>query len=339
MRTLPADAGIAKQDCQQLQPYANRSSEAWPSAIPMLLHIVLKDASTRSANVNRTLHLFAQETHGAGRSVLWDDRGCLGAFACGISIFGETLMRNIRFRFESASIPGYKSDLCRYVVLSLHGGLYSDDDNEYIDAPGSALLPRDTFVAPIEAGNDGLFQAYLATTPRHPVLMGLINELGALTRDPRHAGKNIWNATLRTNRVAIWRLAAATQSLVRPYRLRETGLNPRDPLHRNLQAGPNCNCVVRDHADHVHFYSHSFPSHNCNTDNRTIASTLNSCANSSMPLSSNRHPRESDRHTNKRDLMGTAGSETRLEGDRVIPNHENQTARVGLLVTPDQMES
>ena len=45
-------------------------------------------------------------------------------------------------RFDRERWGPFKADLCRYAVLYLHGGLYVDDDLEFIQSPGAPLRPQ-----------------------------------------------------------------------------------------------------------------------------------------------------------------------------------------------------
>lgn len=152
-------------------------SSQWPSAIPPLLHFVVKSLSAQRhrhvGNEERSSAMFEKEV--GGRVLLWDDHRCREAVRC-------MVWRGYAGRFDRETWGPFKADLCRYAVLYLHGGLYVDDDLEFIQSPGAPLRPQDTLVAPREYGlllghNSGIFQAYLAAAPQHPVLKNLIQQL------------------------------------------------------------------------------------------------------------------------------------------------------------------
>lgn len=68
-------------------------------------------------------------------------------------------------------VPGaFKSDLFRYCWLWVRGGIYVDSDMTAFE-PLSKLLPPDAeFVSPEDNNNGFLYNAFLATTPHHPII-------------------------------------------------------------------------------------------------------------------------------------------------------------------------
>ena len=162
--------------CTLSTPLREGVSPEWPSAIPPLLHFVVKSRSEqRRRHADNTASLFEKEV--GGRVLLWDDHRCRAAVHC-------TAWRGYAGRFDRETWGPFKADLCRYAVLYLHGGLYVDDDLEFIQSPGAPLRPQDTLVAPREYGllrgyNSGIFQAYLAAAPQHPAIKNVIRELNS----------------------------------------------------------------------------------------------------------------------------------------------------------------
>jgi hypothetical protein len=113
---------------------------AWPVAIPTLLHFVVRRADAISVNMRSTARLFMQEVRGAGKVIIWTDGECRRAIQClPEALEPSTLLA----RWDGERHGPYRADLCRYVLLYVHGGLYVDDDLEFIAPPGAALMPND----------------------------------------------------------------------------------------------------------------------------------------------------------------------------------------------------
>lgn len=79
-------------------------------------------------------------------------------------------------------IPGaYKADLFRYCYLYVHGGVYVDIDTLCLGKLDNFLLPNISFVVPIDLntnpneGNYNLACGFIASRPKHPILMNCIN--------------------------------------------------------------------------------------------------------------------------------------------------------------------
>ena len=114
---------------------------AWPVAIPTLLHFVVRRADAISVNMRSTARLFMQEVRGAGKVIIWTDGECRRAIQClPEALEPSTLLA----RWDGERHGPYRADLCRYVLLYVHGGLYVDDDLEFIAPPGAALMPHDS---------------------------------------------------------------------------------------------------------------------------------------------------------------------------------------------------
>jgi len=163
---------------QQFQTNVSTEREALPSQIPRKLLFTYKTnlfkaeqghLSTQEkillANMKRTVRVFQNMTGGAPDVEMWDDQDCFTALEKLQMKEGPELA--LDFRREAVGM--IKSDICRLVMLYNTGGYYFDIDVAPLDALHKALDPRATFVT--TKIKDGLFfQAFLATTPKHPVI-------------------------------------------------------------------------------------------------------------------------------------------------------------------------
>lgn len=68
-------------------------------------------------------------------------------------------------------IPGaYKADLFRYCFLWIRGGVYIDMGMASLKELDTIIRPDDTFVAPEDNGTNGIYNAFMACTPAHPII-------------------------------------------------------------------------------------------------------------------------------------------------------------------------
>ena len=81
-------------------------------------------------------------------------------------------------------IPGaYKADLFRYCYLYIYGGVYIDIDTLCLGKLDDFLLSNIEFIVPIDLnktqneGNHNLFNSFIASIPKHPILLECINKI------------------------------------------------------------------------------------------------------------------------------------------------------------------
>ena len=84
-------------------------------------------------------------------------------------------------------IPGaFKADLFRYCFLYIYGGIYADIDTICLNPIDSFLNRNIEFITPIDLnmsafvekqGNHNLFNAFMGSIPRHPILLDCINRV------------------------------------------------------------------------------------------------------------------------------------------------------------------
>jgi hypothetical protein len=84
----------------------------------------------------------------------------------------------------SRIIPGaFKADLWRYCILYIYGGVYADIDTICLHKIDDFLDNTIEFMTPIDLNNCpsygkyNLFNAFIASTPKHPILMECINKI------------------------------------------------------------------------------------------------------------------------------------------------------------------
>ena len=123
-------------------------------------------------NVKRTVKVFKNMTGGAPEVEMWDNEDCFTAINELQMTEGHDLA--LDFRREDQGI--IKGDICRLVQLYNTGGFYFDLDVAPLDALQKVLDPRATFVTTKEVDGD-FFQAFLATTPKHPVIRKSLTNL------------------------------------------------------------------------------------------------------------------------------------------------------------------
>ena len=122
------------------------------------------------ANMKRTKAAFQNMIGDAPEVEMWDDHHCRTALT-------ELQMKeghDLAFDFDREVVGMIRSDLCRLVMLYNTGGYYLDTDIAPLAALRKALDPRATFVTikscQGSGGGGGFFEAFLATTPKHPVI-------------------------------------------------------------------------------------------------------------------------------------------------------------------------
>jgi mannosyltransferase OCH1-like enzyme len=81
-------------------------------------------------------------------------------------------------------IPGaFKADLWRYCILYIYGGVYVDIDTICLESIDLFLNEDIEFMTPIDLNNNpyigthNLFNAFIASIPRHPILLNCINRI------------------------------------------------------------------------------------------------------------------------------------------------------------------
>ena len=81
-------------------------------------------------------------------------------------------------KFEELELGPHKADLFRYCYLYKKGGVYMDIDMEPMVSVRQVMVgvPPGTLVTCLEANRAGIFQAFLASPPGHPIFPTLIAE-------------------------------------------------------------------------------------------------------------------------------------------------------------------
>ena len=84
----------------------------------------------------------------------------------------------------------FRADLWRYCVLWSQGGVYIDTDFEGIVPLDAFLRPDDEFVVPEDNHNDYLFNAFMASTSKHPLAYALMMEAVRRVEFRHHIGSS-----------------------------------------------------------------------------------------------------------------------------------------------------
>mmetsp|Transcript_20644 Transcript_20644/g.25536 ORF Transcript_20644/g.25536 Transcript_20644/m.25536 type:complete len:318 (-) Transcript_20644:248-1201(-) len=153
--------------------------------------------------------------------------------------------------FKKEKYGWNKADLCRIVVLYLHGGYYFDSDMEVITPP---LLPPDTtFATVIQPRRKDFFQSFMASNPSNPILLRALKNMLAVYNGQLDVNKLLGTETLK------WAYDAVPYTKRgKVFLLEEIFLEPhRYPdLPRQKGYGCCCNFVVHNpELEIVHFYS------------------------------------------------------------------------------------
>jgi len=115
-------------------------------------------------NVRHTIDSF----RGAGepKVFFWDNAECAQGLRSLEQFGGSELAKD----FESEPAGMVKSDLCRLAMLYLYGGYYFDTDILPVVPMYDHLGKDTTFATVVATDGDNLFQAFMAASPRHPLI-------------------------------------------------------------------------------------------------------------------------------------------------------------------------
>jgi hypothetical protein len=77
--------------------------------------------------------------------------------------------------FDDLRVGAFRSDLFRYCWLFNEGGVYIDSDMVAVRPLSELIGPRDTFVSAEDCGSGRIYNAFLAATPRHPLMKKVLD--------------------------------------------------------------------------------------------------------------------------------------------------------------------
>lgn len=107
---------------------------------------------------------------------LYDDNDC-------ISFIKKHFDINV-YNAYTRIIPGaFKADLWRYCILYIYGGVYADMDTICFNPIDLFLNENIEFVTPVDLNNNpmigthNLFNSFIASVPKHPILLECINRI------------------------------------------------------------------------------------------------------------------------------------------------------------------
>jgi len=76
--------------------------------------------------------------------------------------------------YYQSVVPGaFRSDICRLLLLEQFGGVYNDIGHTYV-SPLKNVIKNDTFVIVLDLNKFGIYNSFMASTPRHPLLQKMI---------------------------------------------------------------------------------------------------------------------------------------------------------------------
>lgn len=136
--------------------------------IPYTLFLTYSDFNKIPNKVWDLLHAFASNYD----IQFFDDMDC-------ISFLQTYFKPKIARRFRSLKCPAHKADLFRYCILYMYGGVYFDIKIKP-DFPLIEIFDhnkRDVFYTVLSAGQPSIFQGVIATYPRNPIFIDLIQHI------------------------------------------------------------------------------------------------------------------------------------------------------------------
>jgi len=83
--------------------------------------------------------------------------------------------------FKRLKSGAHKADLLRYALLFVYGGLYMDIKTQLIEPLNWGLFPAGSVTAVLSNAVGGIYQGILASPPRHPLFLELIDHILATT--------------------------------------------------------------------------------------------------------------------------------------------------------------
>jgi len=88
----------------------------------------------------------------------------------------EKMPERVSKAYDSLVPGAYKSDLWRYCVLFIYGGVYIDSSNIDVIGLDEIIHSSDSFVTAIDGGQQAsIYNAFMASTPQNPILKEVIN--------------------------------------------------------------------------------------------------------------------------------------------------------------------
>jgi hypothetical protein len=183
---------------------------------------------------------------GSGLQVdFYDDNACLAAIAELPSLQPESHIsvqeaKELRANFLKETRGDFKADLCRVVALYATGGLYFDIDMVARSSMWDLLGARADFATVID-GDGTPFQAFMASTARHPLLLTYLT----MTREFYSGQRNITGAHIGPSLLRAVLEASPQEHMQHVLLLREMSIGYRgwkanQKLRPTAQLGVQC---------------------------------------------------------------------------------------------------
>ena len=143
------------------------------TAAPSSSFLIPKTWMTTSQFSHANADLLANVHHNLGLNpdydfVFFDDEACE-------QFLDDHFDHDVREAFARL-IPGaYRADLFRYCYLYVHGGVYLDINKKFLVPLSEIVMPHHEMVLVQDRFPRGIFQAFMAVRPRHPLLRNAID--------------------------------------------------------------------------------------------------------------------------------------------------------------------
>lgn len=211
---------------------------------------------TYAKNVNNTIQRYRAAWGRPGARVRFlDDAACRATIH-------RVEPRLLRW-FDDEPQGMYKADVCRLAALYEEGGYYFDLDvgvaTPYIVEPGLSFVTVREYP---KWGHTGLMQAFLATTPQHPIVKEALLQTLGYYEGRIHLPKDDGTYGPRLLRMAFDAVPSQdSYMLLSEGKLGDHGISP-PPGERPSGSGCCCDMVVHD-GNTSYFWTHIAGSKNC----------------------------------------------------------------------------
>lgn len=210
-------------------------------------------------NVMKTIHAYRTEWNESNAPVNFlTDKNCTQLLQ-EVDAKEQTTLADA---FQNEKRGDLKADLCRLAALFLHGGYYFDVDLEVVKP--IRIDPKVSFCTVRDTLRGFFFQAFLAVTPRHPVLkQNLKTVMEFYVKQRGYCWKRAKHLVGPCTLMKAWKQTSkrGKTRLLKETHLQHEGLYP-NMTQRGL--GDGCHWVVHDpKLREVYFYSRILGSEHC----------------------------------------------------------------------------
>jgi mannosyltransferase OCH1-like enzyme len=139
--------------------------------IPNIIHQTVKSKNALDYTLRENIYSWKQLNDGFEYN-LYDDEEC-------VKFLKKHFTEDHVATFNGLKAGAAKADFFRLCVLYIKGGVYVDIDMRCLVPLFSWIEQNDTFIIPKDGDTEviDLFQAFIASTPRNPILLKGINKI------------------------------------------------------------------------------------------------------------------------------------------------------------------